>query len=142
LAAVSLLTASTASAAGPLSFYSTTPCRIVDTRNPISLTGGPALGAFQTRSFPIKGSCGIPTDAKAAILNVTIAAPTDGGYLTLWPNDGSPQPTVSTLNWAPGESALANGAIVPVGVGSLDLTVFQGGSGSVHLILDVTGYFK
>jgi hypothetical protein len=142
LGAVSLATASTARAVGPLSFYSVTPCRIVDTRGPTGLTGGPALAAFQTRSFPIKGSCGVPSDAKAAILNVTIAAPTDGGYLTLWPNDGSQMPVVSTLNWAPGENALANGAIVPLAVGSLDLSVFQGGAGSVHLILDVTGYFK
>jgi hypothetical protein len=142
LAAASLMTASTASAIGPLSFYSVTPCRIVDTRNATGLTGGPALAPFQTRSFPIKGACGIPSDAKAAILNVTVAAPTDGGYLTLWPNDGSPMPVVSTLNWSPGDNALANGAIVPLGAGSLDLTVFHGGAGSVHLILDVTGYFK
>lgn len=142
LAAATLATASTASAVGPLYFYSVTPCRIVDTRNSIGLTGGPAIAAFQTRSFPIKGACGIPSDAKAAVLNVTIAAPTDGGYLTLWPNDGSPMPVVSTLNWSPGDNALANGAIVPLAVGSLDLSVFHGGAGSVHLILDVTGYFK
>lgn len=142
LAVASLATASTAKAIGPLSFYSVTPCRVADTRNPTGLTGGPVLAPFQTRSFPIKGSCGIPSDAKAAVLNATIAAPTDGGYLTLWPNDGSARPVVSTLNWSPGENALANGAIVPLGVGSLDLSVFHGGAGSVHLILDVTGYFK
>lgn len=142
LAAVSLLTASTASAVGPLSFYSVTPCRIVDTRNATGVNGGPAIAPFQTRNFSIKGNCGVPLDAKAATLNVTIAVPTSGGYLTLWPNDGIPMPIVSTINWAPGEIALANGAIVPLDVGSLDLSVFQGGSGSVHLILDVTGYFK
>ena len=142
LAAVSLLTASTAAAVGPLSFYSTTPCRIVDTRNPTGVNGGPAIAAFQTRNFSIKGNCGLPLDAKAAVLNVTVAVPSSGGYLTLWPNDGSPMPIVSTINWAPGEIALANGAIVPLAAGTLDLSVYQGGSGSVDVILDVTGYFK
>jgi hypothetical protein len=142
LATAGLFAASTASAVGPLSFYSVTPCRIVDTRNATGVNGGPAIAPFQTRNFAIKGNCGLPSDAKAATLNVTIAVPTSGGYLTLWPNDGSAMPVVSTMNWAPGENALANGAIAPLATGTQDLSVFQGGSGYVHVIIDVTGYFK
>ncbi|HYK41079.1 MAG TPA: hypothetical protein VE007_01740, partial [Thermoanaerobaculia bacterium] len=43
---------SAARAAGPFQFYSVTPCRLVDTRNPNGLTGGPALTGQGVRSFP------------------------------------------------------------------------------------------
>jgi hypothetical protein len=65
--------------------------------------------------------------------------------MVLWPTGGS-VPLVSTLNFAAGEPAIANGAIIPVAVGTPDLSVTYGtccgGTFSTHLILDVTGYFQ
>jgi hypothetical protein len=137
-----VLTASLATAAGPLQFYSVTPCRVVDTRGAIGLTGGPALSAFQVRNFPMRGVCGVASTAVAVSLNVTVVSPAAGGYLTLWPS-GSAQPTVSTINFTPADAALANGAIVPLAtvMSSSEIAVFNGSSGSTHLLLDVTGYF-
>jgi hypothetical protein len=144
-AAATVLTVSTASAAGPFQFYSVTPCRLADTRNPANGqgTGGPALVGLQTRNFPVRGLCGVPSDAQAAALNVTVVGPTNSGHLTIWPY-GSGMPFVSTLNYATGEPALANGAIVPLGADStFQISVFAGiPSGTVHLVLDITGYFK
>jgi hypothetical protein len=53
-------------------------------------------------------------------------------------------PFVSTLNYATGEPALANGAIVPLSNdATFQISVFAGiPSGTVHLVLDITGYFK
>lgn len=149
LAAVSVLTASTAAAVGPLQFYSVTPCRLVDTRDtPNGITRGPALQNGQTRSFPVYGAsarpCGIPTTAKAAALNVTIVAPTSFGHLTVWPYNTA-IPLVSTLNYGVGEAAIANGAIVPLTSDpNLQVSVVPvlGGGGSTHLIIDITGYFQ
>ena len=143
LASVSFAKAQTQ---GPYQFYAVTPCRIVDTRNPVvpDGTGGPILQGGQYRNMPITGRCGVPTDAKAAALNVTIASPTGGGHLTIYPY-ATPQPTVSTLNWAAGEPAIANGAIVPLSANpTFSITVFGGLSGgtATHVIIDVTGYFK
>ncbi len=138
-----------AHADGPFQFHSVTPCRIVDTRNPANTvgggsgTGGPALTNTASRDFPIQGQCGVPSGAKAAVLNVTITQPTQEGHLTLWPS-GTTKPLVSTLNFVAGEPAIANGAIVPLSTNVNDLSVQPGlaATGTVHLILDVTGYFQ
>ncbi len=134
---------------GPFQFHSVTPCRIVDTRTPANTvgggsgTGGPALSSTGSRDFPIQGQCGVPTGAKAAVLNVTITQPTKDGHLTIWPS-GSAQPNVSTLNFVAGEPAIANGAIVPLSTNANDLSIKAGlaAAGTVHVILDVTGYFQ
>ena len=140
-----VLLASAASAqAGPFQFFSVTPCRIVDTRNPAGVTGGPALAGQGTRSFPVQSQCGVPTTAKAAVLNMTVVGPTGGGHLRVWPFN-TPIPLVSTMNFDPGEPAIANGAIVPLGSDpSLQISVFLGtGSGTnAHLVIDVNGYFQ
>jgi hypothetical protein len=142
VAGATLLTASAATAAGPLQFYSVAPCRVVDTRNAIGLTGGPALAAFQTRHFPMRGQCGIDSAAVAVSLNVTVVAPTASGYLTLWPS-GTAQPIVSTINFVAND-VLANGAIVPLAaaMSNQELAVYNGGPGQTNIIVDVTGYFK
>ena len=132
-----------AHADGPFQYHAITPCRVADTRGPNGLNGGPNIfGNNVPRNFQVKGVCGVPSTANAATLNVTIASPTSGGFLTLWPAGGA-QPVVSTLNFTSTDSALANGAIVPLADnGSApDLSVYMGGSGTVHVILDVTGYF-
>ncbi|HZI67864.1 MAG TPA: hypothetical protein VFF17_14985 [Thermoanaerobaculia bacterium] len=144
-AAASILAVSTASAAGPFQFYSVTPCRIVDTRNAPNAqgTGGPVMPALSQRNFPIAGLCGVPTTAKAAALNVTVVQPTSTGHLSFWPYN-TPQPFVSTLNYVGGDLAIANGAIVPLAAdANFHVSAFAGiSTGSLHLIIDVTGYFQ
>src|SRR6266498_442075 len=86
VAAAVVLTASAASAIGPLQFYSVTPCRVVDTRRqPPGVNNAPSLVNMGTRNFQIAGVCGVPSTAKAASLNVTIADPTHAGYLIVYP---------------------------------------------------------
>ena len=143
-AAAALAAASAAEAAGPLQFYSLTPCRLVDTRNPVGPAGGPAIASNSARSFPIFGSCCVPATAKAVALNVTVVTPTQFGFLTIWPS-GTPQPVVSTLNFTAADGAVPNGAIVPLSSDpSAQLSVFLGTAspGIAHLLLDVTGYFQ
>ncbi|HEY2930777.1 MAG TPA: hypothetical protein VGK99_03455 [Acidobacteriota bacterium] len=144
--AIILLGSPAVEPAGPFQFFSVTPCRIVDTRNPNGPTGGPAMNSGQPRGFPITGLCGIPGTAKAVALNVTVVTPTADGFLMLYPYNTS-QPLVSTINFVAGESALANGAIVPLTTGDpsgLNLTIVYGTAvpGACHVIVDVTGYFQ
>jgi hypothetical protein len=140
-----LLLPAEAWAAGPFSFYPVTPCRIIDTRNPNGPTGGPKLNANAQRDFPILGLCGVPSTAKAASLNLTVTEPTDFGHLRVWPA-GDPLPLASVINWVTTDFAVANGAIIPLGVGVNNISVFcgmpPGSTGQVHLIIDVTGYFQ
>jgi hypothetical protein len=130
---------------GPYSFYSLAPCRVIDTRGAVGPTGGPALAANATRSFPVLGACGLPADAKAVTFNITVTQPTDFGDLRVYPFS-VPEPLASVINWVTSDFAVANGAIVPVTAGTNNITVkcdmVAGSTGTVHLVVDVTGYFK
>jgi hypothetical protein len=128
----------TASAA--LSFYTLTPCRAIDTRRSAGPLGGPALAAGTERSFMITGTCGIPTTAQAVSGNITATGSTKPGHLRLYPA-GTAVPVVSSINYVSGQTR-ANNAIAQLNdLG--ELAVFTGqASGTVHLILDVNGYFQ
>lgn len=138
------LSAMPAMADGPFRFYALTPCRVVDTKG----AQGPALTGNTTgtiRSFNIRQACGVPDDARAVALNVTVQVPSQKGHLRLYPSDLGAPPTVSNINFAGGETALANGAIVPLAdlasANDLSVFTFMVASGTTHLFLDVTGYF-
>jgi len=132
-----ILWPSTASA--QYSYFSLTPCRVVDTRNAVSTNGGPALSTSR-RDFQIRGFCGVPLTAKAVTMNVTITAASTGSWLTIWPSGGT-MPFVSTINFDQNEWALAHGAIVGVSTNAQDLSV-SNANGTTHVISDVTGYFQ
>lgn len=135
---VSRLTADLAGAAG-LTFFTVTPCRVLDTRDPDGPFGGPALAAGATRDFIILGHCNIPIGALAVFGNVTITGPTAPGHLTIFPA-GTPQPVVSTINFQPGQTRANNGIFVLGSNGAISVVDGQP-AGTVHFILDVAGYF-
>lgn len=124
---------------GPYQYYSLTPCRIVDTRNPAGTDGGPSLGTA-SRDFQIRGLCGVPVSAHAVSINITVANASTTSWLTIWPS-GTAKPFVSTINFDATTPALANGAIVGLSANTNDLSVANA-IGSVNVIIDVTGYFQ
>jgi CSLREA domain-containing protein len=124
-------------------FYTTTPCRAVDTRGAEGPTGGPALGANESRFFPIAGLCGVPGDARAVALNVTVVNQTDMGNLRLYPA-GAAAPDASTINFVP-DMTRANNAVLAMGVGgtvAVRCDMPAGSTGTLNLVIDVFGYFK
>jgi len=138
--------ANTASASVPLvastSYYTLAPCRVVDTRGANGTYGGPALqGGGAQRVFPIAGKCGIPADAKAVALNLTVVAPTAGGDVRVFPS-GIAVPNVMAVDFLAGD-VRANNAVLGLGgnpAGSL--TVQSDLNGTTNFIIDVSGYFK
>ncbi len=122
----------------PLQFVPVTPCRVLDTRSAIGPLGGPYIAAQTTRNISVPyGACGVPANASAYSLNVTVVPRTGTlGYLTLWPA-GQPQPLVSTLNSYDG-SVLANAAIVPSGAAG---SISAYATNDTELIIDINGYF-
>ena len=123
----------------PLPLTAIAPCRIADTRGN-GFTGGygpPALVAGVPRSFTLVGRCAIPVTAEAVSLNVTVTNTQGPGHIVIYPQGGA-QPSVSTLNYVPGET-VANAAIVPLGTAG-GVTVVAGVSGT-DLIIDTNGYF-
>ena len=80
------------------------PARLMDTRadgdtidDLHEATG--AIGPGQTRNLPVLGRGGVPGSGVAAVaLNVTVVAPSSGGYLTVYPK-GVSTPNASNLNF-------------------------------------------
>jgi hypothetical protein len=90
----------------------------------------------------VSGICGIPVDATAVAVNVTVVAPTDAGHVTGYAADAA-VPATSMLNFGAGATR-GNNAIITLasdGSGVTFLAVISGGTGTVDLVVDVMGYF-
>lgn len=127
------------------SFFTLTPCRFLDTRDPNDdAYGGPGLShAGLPRTFVAAGRCGIPATAKAIAANVTVVDSFGPGHLTFYPA-GQQRPDVSTINFT-GPQARANNAIVVLSSQTKAFAVspsFVDPFGFVHLVVDVNGYFE
>jgi hypothetical protein len=123
-------------------FTSLTPARVLDTR-----TGGTtidnaqaALGPRASGSIlqlPVATRGGVPADAAAVVLNVTVTAPQGAGYVTVWPC-GAPQPNASSLNFDTGQT-VASAVVAKVGAAG-KVCLFVAGA-QVDLLADVNGFF-
>ena len=142
----------------PLGYVPVSPCRVVDTRL-IGAPPGTPLKGDEERSFRLRDTslsyqggaaagCGIPAEARAAILNIVAVAPTGGGFIRVWAHS-NPMPVAAVLNYGAvaGLPAIANGTSVPIcdtntdPEGCLaDFRVFNRLS-VTHLVVDVVGYF-
>ncbi|MGH9368646.1 MAG: hypothetical protein ACRD3M_13335, partial [Thermoanaerobaculia bacterium] len=125
----------TLSCPAPVGFFTVTPCRLLDTR-----VAGPALAAGSDRTFVLAGQCGIPAEARAVAVNVTAVGPTTGGDLKLQPGN-TPLTVTSVLNYRAGRTRANNGVFALGAAGDLSVHCDQP-SGSVHVVLDVSGYFE
>lgn len=157
--AAAVLSAGLAEAqAGPYQYYAVSPCRVYDTRTGAPSaggTGGGIISSATVRTFMLRGLCGIPANASAVSLNLTIVNPTAlAGDLRIAPYPGA-FPDVSTSNYYQNET-IANGAIVPLGTvtaGNPDFQVLGAGCGVIggvytctntflyDFLIDVNGYF-
>ena len=80
---------------------------------------------------------GLPDDATAVAVNVTVVDGTEASFLTMYPT-GDDRPTTSTINWS-SVGAVANSATVLV---HDDHSVrLYNLKGRVHVVLDLIGYY-
>jgi hypothetical protein len=127
--------------AGGDGFFGVTPVRVLDTRTGAGGIGG-RFSSGESRALTAAPSGGVvPADATAVVLNVTAAAPTNDGYVTVWPA-GQPMPVASSLNTQAGQTR-PNLVVAKVGTGGkVGLYVYGFGGGSSDLVADVVGYFR
>jgi hypothetical protein len=120
------------------------PARLLDTRPPgpgiatvdgQSLSGGALVGG-STFELQVAGRGGVPADAKAAALNVTVTDATGSGFVTVFPC-GVARPNASSLNFTAGATR-PNAVISKLGDGG-KVCLFA--STTTHLVVDVTGEF-
>jgi hypothetical protein len=111
-------------------FNSLTPRRIWDSREHTIIPAGGSL------TLKVTGAFGVLSTASAVVLNVTVAAPTSGGFLTIYPSDVA-LPEASNLNYVAGQT-VPN--VVISGVSATGrITIYS--FGEAHIIVDVAGWF-
>jgi hypothetical protein len=117
------------------------PARVLDTRSADSTVDGRFAGKGRraeetTLQLDIGGRAGVPIDAAAAVVNITVLGAKDG-FLTAHP-PGAGRPLVSNLNYA-ADQTVANTAIVGLG-GNGRACLFN--HRDTHVIVDVVGWIR
>ena len=117
------------------------PARLADTRPTGTTVDGLFAGSGQiaggtTLELKVSGRGGVPADAVAATLNVTVTEAAAAGFVTAYPC-GSEQPTASNLNYDVG-ATVPNAVVTKIGTNGA-VCVFA--SQTVHLVVDVNGAF-
>ncbi len=124
-------------------FVAIQPERVVDTRFDVGGFARTPIGPGQSIAPAVAGVPGsaVPPVGRegttGVVANVTVAATTEGGYLTVHPT-GEPRQETSTLNMVPNQ-VVPNLTIAKVGTGGR-ISVYNQ-QGQTHVIVDVVGYF-
>ena len=121
------------------------PLRICDTRpgNPSNLQGqesqcnSKTLSPNTPLSVQVAGIADIPLSAVAAVVNITVADSSGGGYVTVYPASSTP-PVSSNVNFTKGE-LISNRAVVGLSPsGKIDII----SNTSTDVIVDIAGYYS
>jgi hypothetical protein len=103
----------------------------------VVMSAATRLPAGSTTTVKVAGVGGVPADATAVSLNLTVTNPRTPGFLTAYPC-GETRPLASNVNFT-SDDTVAGAAIVPV---AADGTVCVFTSAATHLIVDVMGSFS
>ena len=135
LAGGGVLLAANSDPATALAFHTVPTTRLLDTRPATQVgTRSTPLGLQQTMDLVIAG---LPDDATAVNLNVTVVDGTEGSFLTLYAT-GDARPPTSTINWL-SAAAVANTATVSIHAAH-SVTIFNL-KGTVDVVIDLLGYY-
>ncbi|MEP7112950.1 MAG: hypothetical protein ABI862_06770 [Ilumatobacteraceae bacterium] len=117
---------------GASAYVPVSPYRILDTRIGLGFSRRVNLG----EAFTL-GVTGVPSEASAVVLNLTVTAPTGPGFVTVYPT-GVERPNASSINVDRAGQTIANLVTVPIGTGdSVDIY----SQPAADLIADVQGYY-
>lgn len=108
-----------------------TPVRVADTR-----TTAAQVAADGVLEVPVTGVGGVPANASAVSMNVTVTDPAGPGYVTVYPC-GTTAPLASNLNFTTGQT-IPNAVLSGVGAGG---KVCLRASTATHLVVDINGWF-
>jgi hypothetical protein len=123
-------------------FEATQPSRLLETRvgDGLATADGQFNGegvrpGGSVLQLPVGGRAGVPTNAGAAVLTVTVTNTAAPGFVTVFPCGGA-IPTAATLNYAAG-ATVTNAAIVRT---AADGSVCLYTSAQVDMIVDINGF--
>jgi hypothetical protein len=116
-------------------FTAIAPKRLIDTRrspNHIVAPGG-------TIVLDKLSDAGVPSSATAIAVTIIVISPARAGYVTAYPK-GATAPLASTVSFV--ANRLTNNlALVKLGSSPSGITIRNGSSGTLHLAVDLSGYF-
>lgn len=116
------------------SYRTVAPTRLEDTR---LLTASPIHPAGEILTVRVAGLAGIPADAAAVAINLTVTDNDVAGYATAFPCDHQPADPIALVNYIT-HTATPNFSIVePSGSGTICINT----SSPANLIVDAFGYF-
>jgi hypothetical protein len=115
--------------------FTVSPCRLLDTRS------GMPLGSGAPRVLAVPPACGIPAAARAVALNLTVVGATGSGSLKAFAEDGG-APTSEALHFGASQTRANNAVVELDDDGECAFLATVAGGGTVHLIVDVVGYFE
>ena len=113
-------------------FVPMSPVRLLDTRLTKSVPGKTTI------TLQVAGVAGVPADAAAVSLNVTVTDTRVGGFITVWPT-GGPLPNVSNLNFF-ADQTVPNLVTVKAGT-SGTVSIYNASTAAVSLVVDLGGYY-
>jgi Ca2+-binding RTX toxin-like protein len=112
---------------------SLTPARLLDTR----IDPGAWAEPGTITVVQVAGRSGVPADATAAVLNVTVTDPQYDGHVTVYPCDAAAVPTASNVNYRAGQTIPSSAITKLAGDGTVCISTFA----PTHLVVDVNGAF-
>jgi len=123
----------------PGAYHPLTPQRLADTRTDSGFAeSGQAPGPGQTMDVQVAGADEVPSSGVAAvILNVTVAAPTAGSFITVFPA-GVAVPDASTMDFQAGQT---QADLVEVALGRNGEVSVYNAAGWTQVIIDVEGWY-
>jgi SpoIID/LytB domain protein len=117
-------------------FYALPPFRALDTRSGIGLSG--TFSPNVSRALPLAGQQGLPaaTTLRSVVAEVTAVYPSGSGFLTVHPCLAT-APEVSMVRYA----SIGNAATTVVGTDDATGRWCILASSSIHVLVDISGYF-
>jgi hypothetical protein len=112
------------------------PERFLDTRIGVGVASTTKVIAGTFITLDVAGVGDVADDADAVVMNITATEPEGLGFVTAWPCDES-MPTVSNLNYSPGETNPNLATVKLSAAGTVCLYTLA----TSHLLADVAGYF-
>ncbi len=99
-----------------------------------------SLAGGKSENVTVAGVDGVPLTATAVVINVTAVNMTTSGYFSIYPEGATPA-VISSLNWTKNSAVVANLVTAPVNTSNGEITVANGASSNVNLIVDIEGYY-
>jgi hypothetical protein len=96
----------------------------------------PPVGAGSTLELQVAGVAGVPSNADAVVLNMTVVNAQAPGFATVYPC-GQPRPEASNLNYVAGQT-IPNLVIAKPGVGG-KVCIYS--YATIDVLADVSGFF-